>query len=361
MATMIDRDVLLEFVSAGIRASSPDNSEPWKFKLTDDGIELYLDKRFLGMFFDVNCYASLLGCGGVIENIRLTASTKGYQTSITKCSATQPEYKVASLSFQPSQDIQVDPLTSAIYQRSTHRGFYYRDQVISPTIIDNLETTVKQSYSDAYIHWFTGEQKNQLTDIITDTDRLRYTHQELHNDFYSKLRFGKQSDVKNDGLAVDTLGLERIFCWALPLLKSWSFVKLLNKFGMHYFMAFRGAKMPLQNAARVGALVMPRHADTLSKGTALHRLWLAINANQDLYCQPFGALPLFIYRMNEVAGEGFDEQQRRFLATEINKLNQLIGLDSDSEQVIIIFRIGYSTPPAAYSRRRPVESFLLQD
>jgi len=355
---MLDRKLLLELISAGIKASSPDNSQPWKFKLHADGIELRLNKKLLGMFFDANCYASLLGCGGVIENIRLIAATKGFHIRITRYDTVEPEYKVAFLQLVET-DVVIDSLSTAVNKRCTHRGFFYKNRDISHSIVKAIDNSVKESSDTPYIHWFEEKQRQKIIQIITDTDRIRYTHKELHHDFYSKLRFGKEIKEKNDGLAEDTLGLEKLFRWSLPLLKSWTVATMLNRIGMHYFMAFRGAKVPLKNASKIGALVMRREDDILLQGAALHRLWLSVNQMDDLHFQPFGAFPLFIFRIKELNGIGFDEKQKQFLQTKMKQLDDLIGLNSETERVIILFRIGYAPPPTAYSRRRPIESFLI--
>ncbi|WP_375750140.1 hypothetical protein [Vibrio sp. HN007] len=355
---MIDKKVLLELISYGITASSPDNSEPFKFKLSDNEIELRLDPKYLGMFFDAKCYASLLGCGGVIENIRLRASTMGYRTLVTKHVLDKPLYRVAQLQFEPCEDSE-DPLASAILKRCTHRGFYERDKTIPFDLIAGIEQSV-EPLSGARVHWFEGGQRDEITRIITTTDRIRYTHKSLHDDFYSKLRYGDQIEKSSDGLASDTLGLESMFTYTLPLLKPWPVANFLNLIGMHYFMAFRGAKVPLENANRIGALIVPKEADELEQGMTLNRLWLAVNKNEGVHFQPFGAFPLLIYRMKELNGEGFNEQQKQFLQTYIQQLEELIEAQPDKERVVILFRIGYARPPRAFSRRRPVESFLIE-
>ncbi len=353
---MIDRDLLLELVSAGILASSPDNSEPWKFKLLDDGLELRLDQTYLGMFFDANEYASLLGCGGVIEIIRLTAAKRGYRVDVTRYDTVKPDFKVAKLQLVPDE-LSPEPLSDVISSRCTFRGYFNKDN-ISLQIISNIERSLDKT-PEAHIHWFSGQKKRDIIRILTNTDRLRYTHKELHHDFCSKLRFGKEIERRRDGLAANTLGLEPILTFFLPILNSWLVARTLNFFGMHYFMAWRGATVPLKNAAEICALVMPDNMDPVEQGTVLHRLWLAINANKELHCQIFGAFPLFIYRMKECNGDGFDEKQKSFLQKYITELEELIGLDSDSERVIVFFRLGYPRQNVVRSLRRPVESFLI--
>lgn len=359
----MDNGLLKEFVLSGIKASSPDNSQPWKFSLAESQITLFLDPACLGMFFDANHYASLLGCGGVIENIRLTAELRGYKTLVESFAPNEPDFKVAHLRFVPvgkeDKTRTPDELVYAISKRCTHRGFYFRDERVEESVINTIQAAIS-GYKGAYVRWFNGEKRQEIVKILSTTDRLRYTHEPLHHDFYSKLRFGDQISIRRDGLAADTLGLESLFCYSLPLLKSWRFARILNTFGMHYFMAFRGAKIPLLNANKIGALVMNRGDSILDQGAALQRLWLAVNRVKGLHFQPFGAFPLFIYRMKELNGEGFTDKQKQFLQEQITQLETLIGCDGEAERVVILFRLGYAPEPVAYARRRAIESFLIE-
>ncbi|MDG3088293.1 hypothetical protein P7F88_20345 [Vibrio hannami] len=357
---MITRELCLELISAGIRASSPDNSQPWKFSIVDDSIELFLDSRYLGMFFDPNQYASLLGCGGVIENIRLKALTKGFDLYLfPESDVAAPDYKVVSIKLVPlSGENGPDNLAEAIPQRCTNRGFFYRDWDIPSFLLDKFNTALND-FDGAEVQWFEGERRKEIITILSNTDRIRYTNKSLHDDFYAKLRYGNEIEKQCDGLASDTLGLESLFTATLPLLKSWSFAKFLNLFGMQYFMAYRGATVPLKNANKIGALVMPRETDVITQGRALQRLWLTINAQKGVHFQPFGALPLLIYRMVEYKGDGFSEHEREFLEYYMNQLEQLMNIEFGHSHVVIFFRMGYAEKPKAFSRRRELASFLI--
>jgi hypothetical protein len=205
------------------------------------------------MFFDVDHYGSLLGCGGVIEIIRLSAAKYGFKTNVSRHDVKAPDYKVATLIFSVAQDVEADPLAEVIHARCTYRG-YFNSESISAINISNIEKTLQDS-SGSSIYWFSGQKRREITRILTSTDRLRYTHKELHHDFYSKLRFGADIEKKRDGLAANTLGLEPVLALALPLLKSWFVARAFNVFGIHYFMAWRGATVPLNNAAEIGMLV----------------------------------------------------------------------------------------------------------
>jgi hypothetical protein len=99
--------------------------------------------------------------------------------------------------------------------------------------------------------------------------------------------------------------------------------------------------------------------DPIDQGILLHRVWLAINAVKGLQCQIFGAFPLFIRRMTETNGVGFNSEQKAFLHNKISDLEQLTGIDTKKQHPVIFFRLGYPRQTVVRSLRRPVDSFLL--
>jgi len=65
---MNKNSVIKTILEAGIAAPSGNNIQPWKFKVTDKKIELYLDE-IDNSFFNFKNITSLISCGAVIENM----------------------------------------------------------------------------------------------------------------------------------------------------------------------------------------------------------------------------------------------------------------------------------------------------
>ncbi len=313
----------------------------------------------LGMFFDPEAAASRMGCGGVLENILLSASTMGLEASFSTIHDAESPERVARIRLVPA-DINPDPLAGSISERGTDRGHYRRWIDIEQQTFTALQADAA-IIPTARVHWFQEKrQRRGVTRLITAADRLRFSHETVHREFYEKLRFGEEADRLADGLAADTLGVERIFLPVLKRLRPWALTKWLNRFGLHYIMALRGAWVPLVSANAVGALVIAREADHLAAGRALQRLWLSATAHGLLF-QPLGALPLFLIRLHELKGAGFDGRQLAKLRSLEEALTALIPqYDPGVERLIMLFRVGHGPRPKARSRRRPVDSFIVE-
>lgn len=343
-------------LTAGISASSADNSQPWQVRVQDDRIELDLDEARLGMFFDPAGAASLMSCGGFCELVRIAATGHRLAAEINLFPAGGPSRRVAEIVLRAAATPR-DALLDGIQSRGTHRGHYRRWREVEPDVLERAAGAAAQIAGHRVV-WLRGHHRRAATRLVYRADALRFGHREVHEQFFEKLRFGADAERCCDGLAWDTLGVERMFRPVLRLVAPWSVTSRLNRLGWNYVMAVRGAWVPCVTAAGLGAVVQERQAGYFAAGRALHRLWIALN-QAGLAFQPLGALPLFLMRLDELRGQGFSPSQLATLQALQARLNTAIpGFVPERERLILIFRYGYPFWPAPKSRRRPVTDFF---
>lgn len=353
----ISREQLLEFVRAGISAPSPDNMQPWKFSINEDSLGLHLDRSQMGHFFDDKDVATLMGCGALIENIVLIAQARGLATTVEPFPGA-PDH-IATLSFCASEKIDQDALAEAVFQRHTDRGLYRRSKPVSEQARQGLATAVIDEANYDVQFCMSPSARKAVIHAVTEADRIRFNHPEVHRDFYSVLRFGDSAAKKKDGLADTTLGVERIFIPILRLLRPWGLTQALNHIGLHRLMALRGAWLPMVSTPCLAAIVEHGPSDPLLAGRAVQRVWLQAT-RLGLSVQPLGALPLFLARLHQSHGSGFNEPQiQRLQEAEERLASTIPGLTRGESRIVMLFRIGYSSQPAQRSWRRDPDSFLL--
>ncbi len=355
MNTITDKQ-LIKIIEAGIQAPSADNGQPWKFKLLEDGFELWLAPANMGLFFDVNNVGTLLSCGAVIENVVSFAESLGFESNINYCK--EPTNKIAQLSFT-SSETQPDADAKALYDRHTNRNLYQFNKKIPDTTINQLTQVVQSDGQHQLFSYHTPKEKRAIIRTITATDTIRFVHEQVHNDFYKVLRFGKSAQQTRDGLAAATLGLESFMIPLLKLLKPWPLTRLLNHVGLHHIMAFRGTWLPLKSSSHIVSIVHKGPANYIESGRILQRFWVQAN-KAGLSVQPAGALALFLARLHLLHGEGFSHAQfKKLSALEGDFASITPGFNKETDQLIICFRLGYAKKSAAKSYRRALELFLI--
>lgn len=346
-----------DILGAGILATSPDNSQPWKFRVTGEAVEIWIDSTRTGMFFDAGESATLMSCGAVAENIVLAATRHGLETSAEATDSWDASRPVAILRFS-RRDRPADPLAAAIITRASHRGLFRPRDLVTDTQKRAVEAALAPCVGVRLVWAEQLRSRQALVRAVCEADSIRFRHPRIHRDFHAKLRFGRAADVQRDGLAADTLGIERGLLPVLRLLAPWPLTRLLNGLGLHQFMVWRGSSLPLSTAPQLVVLVADSETSYFDQGRALERLWLASCA-AGLDFQALGALPLLLIRLRDRAGEGLPADQQRRLESLDTLWREALDIPAGFTRLVMICRMGHGRRPAVRSRRRPLSSFLL--
>ncbi len=360
----ITRQQVIKLIEVGIQAPSADNSQPWKFKILEDGFELWLNHKNMGLFFDVEQVATKMSCGALMENVSILAAALGFATSISFFDepedAQEEASRFARLTFLPAgEQLDAESVRQTLFNRHTDRNLFQFKKTIPNSLMTELVNLVQSDEHYCLHSYQTPLDKKAIIRTITATDTIRFIHERIHKDFYQVLRFGDTGQQTRDGLAAATLGIEAFMIPILQMLKPWWLVKRLNHIGLHHVMAFRGTWLPMKSASQIVSIVRKGGADYLESGRIMQRFWLQAN-KAGLSVQPLGALPLFLARLHLLQGDGFTPEQLKVLISLEEAFAAVTpGFSKDTDQLVMLFRLGYANQPAEKPYRRSIESFLL--
>lgn len=338
--------------SAAVAAPSADNSQPWSLAQHPEGLLVGLRPLSHPMFFDYAGWASEMSLGAAVENVLQVAGSLGLGGELRRHGSAAHRTILVKLTRVPKP--QPTPLADVVFARHTNR-FAYRQKSIEKERMGALAGSVGDLAGFRVI--WAGEHgaRDVVLRAVQAADWVRYTHPTIHADFHSLLRFGPEKDLLKDGLADDTLGIERILFPALRLMRPWALARTLNYLGLHHFMIWRGCTVPLSSAAEVGLLASAPGATGIECGRALQRVWLAAEAG-GLAFQPMGALPLLLHRLINGGGNDLTPSHCRRLRAADGDLRRALGLDN--RILVMIFRAGYPRNPVPRARRRALSTFL---
>jgi nitroreductase len=352
----IKQEDVMTIISAGIKAPSADNSQPWKFRPDRNSIHVSYDTERVGMFFDSALTATYMSLGAVCENMRLQAGKLGYQVDVELHNASHEARNPVFTLHLTSAGASPSPLADAIATRMTNRFLYRRDMPIEASALTGIELSIERD-TGCRVHWTSdGESRKKVMKAVMLADLVRFTQPQIHHDFHEKLHFGRDAITSRDGLAAATLGLEKPLLPLLRLLKPWPVSNALNRLGLHYIMAWRGGWLPMWAAGAIGVIVAQPETSCFAMGRALQRVWLAAT-HAGLAFQPFGALPLHFLRLRELAGAGLTEHHRRRLTQADACWRGAVNAPAD-QHLVMIFRLGHVIRVPEQSRRREESLFL---
>jgi nitroreductase len=120
----------LRLVSAAILAASPHNTQPWRFRISENAIDLQADFERRLEAMDPFEREMFIGLGCALENMTVAAPGAGLAAAITLMPRPGERAHAARIAYS-STAATVHPLAAAIVTRQTNRGPYETRRGIS--------------------------------------------------------------------------------------------------------------------------------------------------------------------------------------------------------------------------------------
>ncbi len=331
-------------IAAASLASSPHNSQPWRFSASENEILLHADfTRSLGAM-DPFQREMFIGLGCALENIAIAAPGAGYAAEI----ALLPDAKaglVARIALTPA-DALPHRLERFIARRRTDRGSYDVARPVDAGVLRLLQgefsggsfgslpfDLVFLARGSAQEASFAELTLQATRDIVHDAKMSRDSARWYRHD-------QRVIDQRRDGLTLQTQGFAPGFTTLLRLLPQ------ASERTAHIAWLRNMRVVQLATAAQIGIVVVPQDrflddATALQVGRAWQRLHLAAT-ELGLSCQPLSQIPERISRERQL---GAAPKMQRAVERKFS-LNGALPT--------FCFRMGYPTREAPHSPRRDV-------
>lgn len=251
-----------------VLAPSGHNTQPWKFTLHRETLELWVDPTRALPHVDPNHRELIISCGAALLNLRLALHHFGYQGDIrVLCDPEQPNLLARIRLGNWSQETTEEKsLFEAIPQRHTNRQ-HFDDWDIPETILQWLKAIAVEE--GAWLQFVQGEiAKSHLLGLVNLADHLQMADPEMRKELSAWMHSG--GDPRHDGLPAYALGVpQRLDFLTAPI--SW----LTRFFNLGDRIAQQDEQL-LQSASAIA--VLGTNGDTakdwLNAGQALQKILL---------------------------------------------------------------------------------------
>lgn len=341
---------------AAQQAPSGDNCQPWRFSMRDGALNVHLEPREDGSFFNFRQLASVIACGAAAQNVLAVAPGLGWTPRVKLLPDPADENLMAAVGFTP-QARQADPLAEAVWSRCTNRRGYARRR--------SVDAFSQQALVDAAspAKAFLVDARDELRDLAGQVylaDRIRVERRDLHEHFMGMTRF----DPPDGGDSPDGLPLKNLYAGAagevfLRATRSWNAMRAANLLGvgrlvaMHSRMAVRAGPM-----AALVCTDSPSVKGFLEGGMAMERFWLAAT-RLGLAVQPMTAITLFWLRWRLEGPDAFSRAHRRLLEGVWPRFEALFPGLGEGCWPVMLLRLGHARPIRHGTPRRPLSSAIL--
>ncbi len=241
---------ILKALEFAVMAPSGDNCQPWQFVVEDKLLKIYNLPEKDTSLYNYQQRASVIAHGALLENLTIAARFFGLEPKINIFPDNQQPNQTTVIKFSEI-DVSRSPLFEYIPERHTNRESF-RPVEISDTQRQIFLNTV-ESFPGVKLRLSeTPTEKDNLASIICNNDRMVFENESLHNFLFGQIRWNSQEATKTqDGLDIETLGLNALDKNGFKILKHWSLIKLLNHFGLSRIIGKKAEKrsnQPRQSA-----------------------------------------------------------------------------------------------------------------
>jgi nitroreductase len=151
------QQALVEASSHALLAPSIFNTQPWRWRVTGDRLELHADRRRQLESNDPDGRMLTLSCGAALHHARVALAAAGYEPEVTRLpDLTEPDLlAVLRCGARREPDPATLRLKAAIARRRTDRRAY-ADAPVPPLALRALRDAVERA--DAYLHLVRTDQ-----------------------------------------------------------------------------------------------------------------------------------------------------------------------------------------------------------
>lgn len=259
------RDQIEFLLRYAVLAPSSHNTQPWSFKVTDDGVEVYVDYARRLPIADPDHRELLMSVGAAITNLRVAAAHFGFETTALYPASPEETMPAAVIAIRETcaSDPGLRSLCSAIICRRTNRGEF------DPRPIDDAARMALCGFVDdfcEFVRFVLPHDRPRTAELVANADRLLFRSDAFRTELTHWIR--DNDTTASDGICADAFGIPD----ALAGISPW----LLRRFDIGSAQARRNREM-VQDAAALLAITADDDKTSLIRaGEVLERLLLLL-------------------------------------------------------------------------------------
>lgn len=196
-----------KFIGYGILAPSGHNTQPWKFKVTQNEIQIHPDFHRSLPIADGDNHALYISLGCAAENIILAAENAGYRTDL-KIVKDITGIEFISITLSPIDKKKEDELFQYIQERQVTRNAYTHEKVSSEDLKILFDSA---KIPGVEVRSFIAQNEiRELEHFIIEGSNHQFRNSDFTNELVSWIRFSKKEiEHKRDGIWHASMGFPK--------------------------------------------------------------------------------------------------------------------------------------------------------
>ncbi len=206
-------DQMMFLIRYAVLAPSGHNAQPWSFKVTRDGVEVYADYSRRVAVADPHDRELLMSVGAAITNFRVAAAHFGFESTVMYQDRPEESLPVALLALRETcaPPAELCRLFAAITARHTNRKVFQTREV-EPNALAQLNEFIATHTS--FVHFLVPRDRDRAAELVERADRILLKSAGFRSELADWVR--PSTTQAADGVCADGLGIPNPFAAATP-------------------------------------------------------------------------------------------------------------------------------------------------
>lgn len=199
-----EREQLRHLLGYAVLAPSAHNTQPWRFRVTDDGVELHADRSRALPVSDPDGRELTIGCGAALFFLRVAMRRFGHMDRVQPFpDAARPDLlALVSRGDAARASHEVLTLFRAIRERRTHRPAFDARTVGAPDLAALLEAAEDEG---GWLRPLSGAPRDEVAAMVEDADHRQYGDSAFRRELAAWIRPSARG--VEDGIPAYALGI----------------------------------------------------------------------------------------------------------------------------------------------------------
>jgi len=198
------RDQIEFLLRYAILAPSSHNTQPWSFKVTGEGVEVYVDYTRRLPIADPDDRELLMSIGAAITNLRVAAAHFGFDTTVLYQNRPEETLPVAIVALRETcaTDGDLRRLFAAIVARRTNRSEFESRPIDDTARAALCEFVDEQS---EFVRFIVHHDRQRIVQLVSVADRMLFSNDAFRAELTHWIR--ESETESSDGICADAFGI----------------------------------------------------------------------------------------------------------------------------------------------------------
>jgi hypothetical protein len=206
---------LYHLLNYAVVAPSGHNTQPWLFRLTSDGVELFADRTRALPIVDPADRELTMSCGAALGQLRLAVRHFGFTDVVELFPHARQAHLLARVTFGAARSVSAEEerLFHAILKRRSNRSAFE-----ARSVPPQLVAALRISASDEHVGFHEvvgGDQRHAVADLVAEGDRLQFSNKLFRRELAAWIR--PNFSRRRDGIPGSALGMGTLMSYVAPL------------------------------------------------------------------------------------------------------------------------------------------------